>query len=78
MSRLYTGELLKSFSLEEYGPVRTFRLSADAHLLITGHDDGSVVVRTARAERRGVIWVLGTHGDGGLMYVCANCVEGFI
>ncbi|XP_043203417.1 apoptotic protease-activating factor 1-like isoform X5 [Amphibalanus amphitrite] len=44
MCRLCTGDLIKSFSLEEFGPVRTFRLSADNHLLVTGHDNGSVVV----------------------------------
>ena len=44
MSSLCTGELLKTFALEQFGPVRTFRLSADARLLVTGHDNGSVVV----------------------------------
>ncbi|XP_037087040.1 apoptotic protease-activating factor 1-like isoform X3 [Pollicipes pollicipes] len=43
MTRLSTGAVVKSFTLDQ-GPVRTFQLSGDGSLLVTGHDDGDVVV----------------------------------
>ena len=60
MSSLDTGELLKTVALETYGPVRTFQLSGDGHILVTGHDNGSVVVRTGGAEWGGRSSCLGT------------------
>lgn len=43
MSHLATGHVLKTFNLG-YGPVRTLQLSADSTILVTGHDEGHVVV----------------------------------
>lgn len=56
--RLVDGLEVKAFWLD-HGPVRTFQLSHDLSLLVTGHDDGHVVV--TRTDAEGTPLVLNHH-----------------